>query len=71
VRSVVLSGSYHAVVDRERGSVLVVVLEADGDPVDELAVDPSTLPESVRHVGADFSVDLAAGRLVDVDTGED
>jgi hypothetical protein len=67
----VLSGSYDAVVDRELGSVIVVVLEADGDPVDELAVDPSTLPESVRHVGAEFSVDLAAGRLVDVDTGED
>jgi hypothetical protein len=64
---VVLSGTYDATVDRRQGDLLVLALSSDGTVVEEVAVDPADIPETGRHVGANFVVDLAAGRLVGIE----
>ncbi len=62
-----VDGSFTCVVDRivdERTAV--VLLEEDGDVVEQLDLDLETLPEECRHEGALFDADVSDGALVDV-----
>lgn len=58
-------GSFTCVVDRiVDGSTAVLLLERDGDVVDQLDVDAETLPEDGRHEGAAFDADVSDGSVV-------
>lgn len=61
-----------AVVDRFEGDDAVLVLERDGESVDELAIPRSVLPADARRTDAVLRVELAEDELVDVsfDPGE-
>lgn len=59
-------GTYTAVVDRFEDDLAVLLLEADGETVDELVVDQETLPEEGRAVDAVLQVELSDEELVDV-----
>jgi hypothetical protein len=63
----VYGGTYTAELDRFHEGVAVLVLERDGQTVEELAVDRSALPTDARHGGAVFTVRVAAGRIVELD----
>ncbi|SEP80017.1 DUF3006 domain-containing protein [Natrinema salaciae] len=52
-----MSEPYTAVLDRiVDGGTAVLLLEADGDVIDERIVDVETLPEDGRHEGAVFEL---------------
>ncbi|CCQ34918.1 hypothetical protein HLRTI_002327 [Halorhabdus tiamatea SARL4B] len=57
----VSDGTYTAVVDRFEGELAVLLLEADGETVDELVLDGEELPEAGRHVDAVLTVTLVDG----------
>ncbi|ELZ20877.1 DUF3006 domain-containing protein [Natrinema limicola] len=63
-----MSETYTAVLDRivDEGTA-VLLLESDGDVVDDLAVALEALPVAGRHEGAVFSVtvDREKGRLLE------
>lgn len=68
-------GTYTAVVDRFEEELAVLLLEADGETVDEMVVDREVLPEDGRHVDAVFEVeieddDLVAGDYLESETTE-
>lgn len=52
----VADGDYTAVLDRFEGDLAVLVLEQDGESIDELAVDASTLLEAA--LGQDAVLDV-------------
>ena len=56
-----VDGSFTGVVDN---TTAVLLLEADGDVVEQLAVDVETLPEEGRHGGALFDCRVSDGALV-------
>ncbi|AGB39981.1 DUF3006 family protein [Natronococcus occultus] len=59
-------GPVTCVVDRiVDGTTAVVLLEEDGDVVDQLDVDVETLPEACRHEGALFDATISDGGIVD------
>lgn len=52
-----MSEQYRAVIDRiVDGTTAVLLLESDGETVDERTVDVETLPAKARHEGAVCSV---------------
>ena len=55
-----------AVVDRFEGDDAVLVLERDGEAVEELPVPRAVLPEDARRQDAVLRVELAEDELVDV-----
>lgn len=59
-------GTYTAVVDRFEDDLAVLLLEADGETVDELVVDRETLPEAGQSVDAVLEVTVDDGALVAV-----
>jgi hypothetical protein len=64
---VVHSGTYEARLDRSQGDLLVLALLSEGTVVNEVALEPEVVPASGRRVGATFTVELAAGRLVGIE----
>lgn len=56
-------GTYTGVVDRVEDGVAVVVLEADGEAIEELDLDPGSLPAEARHDGAVCEVVLRDGEV--------
>jgi hypothetical protein len=68
---VVHSGTYEARLDRLQGELLVLALISDGAVVNEVALEPDVVPASGRRVGATFTVELAAGRLVGIEHDPD
>jgi len=68
----VVDGTYTAVLDRfevaqDDDELAVLLLEREGDVVDELVVDRERLPETGRHVDAVFEVTVDDGDLEVVD----
>ena len=69
-----MSESYTAVLDRiVDGETAVLLLEADGDVVDDLSLAVDALPAAGRHEGAVFevTVDRDEGRLLEATYGAD
>ncbi|MDF9746827.1 DUF3006 family protein [Natrinema salsiterrestre] len=61
-----MSETHTAVLDRiVDGENAVLLLEADGEVVDERIVDVETLPEDGRHEGAVFEVIVEEGALLE------
>ncbi|WP_458189476.1 DUF3006 domain-containing protein [Haladaptatus sp. NG-WS-4] len=50
--------TYTAVLDRFEGDLAVLLLESDGETVDELIMDQDELPESGRHQDAIFTITI-------------
>ncbi|MDF9748263.1 DUF3006 domain-containing protein [Natrinema salsiterrestre] len=67
-----LDGRYTAVVDRFEEDLAVVLLEDDGETVDETVLDRERLPEDGRHAGAVLTLELSDEEVVDItyDEGE-
>lgn len=68
----VADGSYTAALDRFEVTQAdveqaVLLLEADGEVVDELVVERDQLPEDGQHVDAVFEVTVVNGNLQSVD----
>lgn len=59
-------GRYVAVVDRIEDGVAAVIPEADGEVLEELLVDPETLPESAQSANAVLDIVVADGELREV-----
>lgn len=59
-----MDGTYTAVVDRFEGDLAVLVLERDGEAVDDVAVEADSIPEEAGE-GAVLEVVLEDGWLVD------
>lgn len=57
-----LDGEYRAVLDRIEDGVGVLLIEADGDVIDERHVDPDALPAAATE-GAIFEATLDDGAL--------
>lgn len=67
-----MSETHTAVLDRiVDGRSAVLLLEADGDVIDELVVTVDAVPEDGRHEGAVFEVTVDEGTLLDADYRED
>jgi len=62
----VSDGTYTAVVDRFEGDLAVLLLEADGETVDEIVLDGDELPEGGRHVDAVLTVTLVDGEAQEI-----
>lgn len=63
-----MDGTYTATVDRiADGETAVVLLEADGDTVDQFDVDVTTLPEAGQHEGAVLEVVVENGAFHDAE----
>lgn len=61
-----MSETHTAVLDRiVDGENAVLLLEADGDVIDERIVDVETLPEDGRHEGAVFDVTVDEDTLLE------
>lgn len=58
-------GTYTAVLDRLEGDLAVLVVEDDGEAIDDLAVDSGALPEGGREPDTVLAVEIADGELVE------
>ncbi|PSQ02788.1 DUF3006 domain-containing protein [Halobacteriales archaeon QS_5_70_17] len=58
-------GEYTAVVDRVEDGLAVLLLEADGETVDDLLVPPERLPRRARTAGAVLTVVVEDGDLIE------
>ena len=56
-------GEYTAVVDRFEGDLAVVLLERDGETVDDIAIQRTELPEKARHQDGILRVSIEDGEL--------
>lgn len=56
-------GDYTAVVDRFEDDLAVLLLERDGELVDDIAVPQSELPESARHQDAVLDISVENGAI--------
>lgn len=61
-----MSESYTGVVDRLEGEQAVVLLESQGDVVDELVLDLDALPEPAQHPDAVLHLELQNDELVEL-----
>ena len=60
--------SYTATLDRiVDGQTAVLLLEADGETVDQLEVDVRRLPAEGQHEGAVLEVEVVAGEFCDAE----
>ena len=57
---------YTGVIDRFEDDLAVILLEADGDVVDELVLEREELPEDAAHVDAVLEVTLKDGEVTDL-----
>jgi len=63
-----MTDSYSAVIDRiVDGERAVLLLEADGETVDELTVAVDRLPEPGRHEGAVFEATVEDGTVAELE----
>lgn len=60
-----MTDARRAVLDRFEGDRAVLLLEADGETVDELVVDEERLSADGRHEGAIFDVRIDDADVVD------
>lgn len=59
-----MNGTYTGVIDRiVDGETVVLLLEADGETVEQRDLDPSEIPESGRQEGAVFRVEIVDDEL--------
>jgi hypothetical protein len=59
-----MDGTYTGVLDRiEDGETAVLLLEADGETVDQREVDLASLPDAGQHEGAVFEVVVDGGEV--------
>ncbi|AFZ74418.1 DUF3006 domain-containing protein [Natronobacterium gregoryi] len=64
-----MTESFTGVVDRVvDGETAVILLEEDGETVDQLDVPLGRLPEPARDEGAILSITVSAGELVDAES---
>lgn len=56
-------GKYTAVVDRFEGDFAVLLLECDGETVDDIPLPEMELPESGRHQDAVLHVNVEDGEV--------
>ena len=59
----VADGRYAATVDRIEEGLAVVLIERDGDVIDERTVPVDRVPEDARHDGAVLDVEIRDGQL--------
>jgi len=59
-------GTFTGVVDRFEADQAVVLLEADGETIDEIVLDIGRLPEDGRHVDAVLTIELEDGGVQDI-----
>ncbi len=57
---------YTGVIDRFEEDLAVILLEAEGDVVDELVLDRDELPADAAHVDAVLEVTLDDGEVTDL-----
>ena len=63
-----IDGTYTAVVDRiVDGETVVIILEEDGTPLEQLEVGIDRLPERARTEGSVLSVSIVEDTVTDVD----
>lgn len=63
-----MDGTFTGVVDRVvDGETAVVLIESDGDVVDQLAVSVERLPEQARDGSGVLSVTVSEGEFVDAE----
>ncbi|WP_080505203.1 DUF3006 domain-containing protein [Halorubrum aethiopicum] len=63
---------YTGVIDRLEDDLAVILLEADGEIVDEIVLDHKELPEEAVHPDAVLDITLTDGEVTDLvyDTAE-
>ncbi|AWB28495.1 DUF3006 domain-containing protein [Halococcoides cellulosivorans] len=59
-------GSYTAVVDRFEGDQAVLLIEDDGETIDERVLDGERLPEAGRHADAVLKVTFVDGDVKEI-----
>ncbi|CCQ34989.1 hypothetical protein HLRTI_003108 [Halorhabdus tiamatea SARL4B] len=59
-------GTFTGVVDRFEADRAVVLLEADGETIDEIVLDKDRLPEDGRHVDAVLTIELEDGGIQEI-----
>jgi hypothetical protein len=64
-------GTYTAVVDRFEDELAVLLLEDDGETVDERVLSKERLPAAGRHVNAILTIDISDEDVVEIDYQED
>ncbi|MFC7116351.1 DUF3006 domain-containing protein [Natronoarchaeum sp. GCM10025703] len=63
-----MEGTYTAVVDRiEDGDIAVILLEEDGEVIEQLDIAADRLPEPAQTDGGVLSVTLEAGEIVSME----
>lgn len=63
-----MEGTYTAVVDRiEDGETAVILVEDEGDVVEQLDVPVDRLPDEARADGVVLTVTMADGQLINVE----
>lgn len=62
-----MSDTYTAVVDRIVEGTAVLLLEADGETVDQRDLPAEDLPDEGRHEGAVFEATAEDGTIVDLE----
>jgi hypothetical protein len=63
---VIEHGTYTAVVDRFEDDTAVLLLEQDGETVDELLLPKTQLPEEGSHVDAILGITISDGMVADI-----
>ncbi|MFH5802037.1 DUF3006 domain-containing protein [Haladaptatus sp. CMAA 1911] len=61
--------AFTAVLDRFEEEYAVLLLESDGETVDELVIQRDDLPESGRHQDAIFTVTVDGSTVVEIEYG--
>ena len=56
-------GDYTGVIDRFEDDLTVILLERDGDTVDDIAIPRAELPADARHQNAVLRVSVADGEI--------
>lgn len=63
----IADGTYTAVLDRFEGDLAVLIVEADGEALDDIVVDRGQLPPDGRESDTVFEIEIVEGELVAVD----
>ncbi len=65
-------GTYTATLDRIEEEIAVLLIEQDGDVIEEFQIhDLETLPDESRHDGAVLRVSIKDGDVVDIEYDRD
>lgn len=66
-----LDGEYTATIDRIVSGIAVVLVEDDGETVDEVHIDPEDLPDGSDGEGAVLHLTFEDGELVEIEGAPD